>query len=65
MEVFMNIDQAAEERIKELEAQLEDAYVIISIKDEEIDELEARMRVLEGVLSRKVQDSRYVAGDVA
>jgi len=61
----MNIDQAAEERIKELEAQLEDAYVIISIKDEEIDELEARMRVLEGVLSRKVQDSRYVAGDVA
>ena len=68
----MNIDQVAQEHIMEqqlqiddLKEQLDDAYIIISLKDEEIDELKERMRVLEGVLSRKVQDSRYVAGDVA
>jgi len=42
----MNIDQAAEERIKELEAQLEDAYVIIDLQQADLDEYMAENRAL-------------------
>ena len=48
------------ERIKELEAQLEDAYVKIDLLNEALDEREEQVRALKGQLILLRQDRRYV-----
>ena len=50
----------AVERIKELEAQLEDAYVKIDLLHEALDERDEQVKVLKGQLMLLRQDRRYV-----
>ena len=49
----MNMDQSAAERIKELEDQLEDAYIKIDLQDETIIEQEGLIRTLKAWIQRK------------
>jgi bacterioferritin (cytochrome b1) len=55
----MDIDRKAAERIKELEAQLEDAYVVIDLCREEIRDKEELIASLRGQLSILRTDRRY------
>ena len=48
------------ERIKELEDQLEDAYVTIDLLHEALDERDEQVRALKGQLMILRQDRRYV-----
>lgn len=50
----------AVEHIKELEAQLEDAYVKIDLLHEALDERDEQVKVLKGQLMLLRQDRRYV-----
>ena len=47
----MNMDKAASERIQELEAQLEDAYVKIDLLEEALDERTQELRAAKGQLA--------------
>ena len=58
----MDMDAAARERIEELEAQLEDAFVVIDLKDEENADLRNENRALKGQLMMLRADRRYVVG---
>jgi uncharacterized coiled-coil DUF342 family protein len=50
------------ERIAELEAMLEDAYVVIDLQEETIKEKTDAIRALKGQLNALRQDRNYVVG---
>ena len=54
----MSEQSAAIERILELEAQLEDAYVVIDLRDAEIEEKDNRIAVLEATIAGLMRDVR-------
>ena len=58
----MDIDKVAAERIAELESQLEDAYVVIDLCREEIQDKEALVASLRGQLQMLRLDRRYEVG---
>lgn len=58
----MNVDVKAQERIAELEELLNDRVVLIDIQAEQIAELEARVRALQGQLRILRLDRRYEVG---
>lgn len=58
----MNVDAKAQERIAELEELLNDRVVLIDIQAEQIAELEARVRALQGQLRILRLDRRYEVG---
>ena len=55
----MNTDMIAAERIKELEEQLEDAYVKIDLQQETIDEQDQLLRTLKAQI-RAIQNGQKV-----
>lgn len=55
----MNIDEAALERINELEEELEDAFILIDLAREELREKEELIASLRGQLSILRTDRRY------
>jgi len=55
----MKIDQKAQERIQELESQLEDAYVKIDLLQEDRDELWEAFHKAKGQLALLRIDRRY------
>jgi FtsZ-binding cell division protein ZapB len=58
----MKVDKLAQARIVELEAELDDAFCVIDLQQEEINELKERISVLKGQLALSRQDYRYEAG---
>lgn len=56
----MNIDyESARERILELESELEDAFVVIDLQQEENNELREENRVLRAQVQNMLIDHRY------
>jgi FtsZ-binding cell division protein ZapB len=58
----MKVDKLAQARIIELEAELDDAFCVIDLQQEEINELKERIICLKGQLALVRQDHRYEVG---
>ena len=54
-----NLDKEARKRMNELEAQLQDAHIVIDLQREELMEAKAEVRALKGQLALLRQDRRY------